>query len=131
MNNWIDYELFLLYIYIHERFSRAYVIPVPMFPLFSWFLYCSTCSKSTRSMKPNGNISTECAKVLSFVWEKELFHREVICFLINNLFRNVFQTSRVIGLTMLLYVKLLEKVFSSLTVHRKPSFHNFRIISIF
>ena len=29
-------------------------------------------------MKPNGNISSEWAKVLSFVWEKVLFHREVI-----------------------------------------------------
>ena len=55
-------------------------------------------------MKPNGNISTEWAKVLSFVWEKEPFHREVVCFLINNLFGNAFQTSRVIGLIMLLFV---------------------------
>ena len=86
MNNWIDYGLFWLYIYIHERFSLAYLTPIPMSSLFSWFLYCSTCSKGTKSMKPNGNISTEWAKVLSFVWEKELFHREVICFLINNLF---------------------------------------------
>ena len=37
-------------------------------------------------MKSNGNISTEWAIVLSFVWEKILFYREVICFLINNLF---------------------------------------------
>ena len=128
MNNWIDYGLFWLYIYIHERFSLAYLIPIPMFSLFSWFLYCSTCSKSTKSMKPNGNISTEWAKVLSFVWEKLLFYREVICFLINNLFENVFQTSRVIGLIMLLsncmwnsdvkkVFKLLEKVFSSLSGH--------------
>ena len=34
-------------------------------------------------MKPNGNISTEWAKVFFFVWEKELFRREIICFLIN------------------------------------------------
>ena len=34
--------------------------------------------------------STEWAKVSSFVWEKELFYREVICTLINNLFGNVF-----------------------------------------
>ena len=142
MNNWIDYGLFWLYIYIHERFSLAYLIPIPMFSLFSWFLYCSTCSKSTKSMKPNGNISTELAKVLSFVWEKLLFYREVICFVINNVLGNVFQTSRVIGLITILsncmwssdakkVFKLLEKVFSSLTAHRKPSFHNFRIISMF
>ena len=63
-------------------------------------------SKSTKSMKPNGSISKKWAKVLSIVYEKLLFYREVICFLINNLFGNVFQTSRVIGLIMLLYVKL-------------------------
>ena len=105
--NWlwtIAYGLFWLYIYIHEQFI-AYLILIPMFWLVSWFLYCSTCSKSVRSMKPNGNISMEWAKVLSFVWEKVLFYREVK-FLIDNLFGNFFQTSRVIGLTTLLYVKL-------------------------
>ena len=128
MNNWNDYGLFWLYIYIPERFSLAYFMLIPMFSLFSWFLYCNTCSKSTKSMKPNGNISTEWAKVLSFVWEKVLFYREVMCFLINNLFGNVFQTSRVMDLITLLFnrmwnsdakkvSKLFEKVFSSLTVH--------------
>ena len=135
MNNWIDYGLFWLYIYIHERFSLAYLMPIPMFSLFSWFLYCNTCSKSTKSMKPNGNISTEWAKVLSFILEKLLFYRQVMCFLINNLFRNVFQISRVIGLITILsncmwnsdtrkVFKLLEKVFSSLSV-------DFPVISMF
>ena len=70
-----------------------------------------------------------------FCLGKLLFYREVICFLINNLFGNVFQTSRVIGLIPLLsncmwnsdakeVFKLLEKVFSSLSVH-------FRVISMF
>ena len=142
MSIWNDYGLFWFNIYIHERFSLAYLIPTPMFSLFSWFLYCSTCSKSTKTMILNGNISTEWAKVLSFVWEKVLFYRKVIFFLINNLFQNVFQTWRIISLIMLLsycmwncdtkkVFKLLEKVFSSLTVHRKPSFHNFRVIFIF
>ena len=53
-------------------------------------------------MNPNANISTEWAKVLSFVSEKVLSYRGVICFLINNLFGNVFQTSRTIGLITLL-----------------------------
>ena len=88
MNNWIDYGLFWLYIYIHERFRLIYLMPIPMFSLFSWFLYCNTCSKSTQSMKPNGNISTEWAKVLSIVYEKLLFYREVLCFLIYNLWEN-------------------------------------------
>ena len=138
----MNYVFFWLYIDIHERFSLAYLIPIPMFSLFSWFLHCSTCSKGTKSMKPNGNISTEWVKVLSFVWEKVLFYREVICFLINNLFEKVFQTSRVIDLITLLsdcmwisdtkkVFKLLEKVFSSLTAHRKPRFHNYRVISMF
>ena len=46
------------------------------------FLYCSTCSKSMKSMKANGNISTEWTKILSFIWEKEPFYREVVCFLL-------------------------------------------------
>ena len=140
MNNWIDYGLFWLYIYIHERFSLAYLIPIPMFSLFSWFLYCSTCSKSTKSMKPNGNISTEWAVVLSFVWEKELFHREVIYFLINNLFWkrfSILKSNRLNNATACeipmpkKVFKLLEKVFSSLSVHRKTSFHNSHVISMF
>ena len=135
MNNLIDYGLFWLYIYIHERFSLAYLMPIPMLSLFSWFLYCNTCSKSTKSRKPSGNISAELAKVLSTVYEKLLFYREVICFFINNLFGNVFQTSRAIVLITLLsncmwnsdakiVFKLLEKVFFSLSVH-------FRVISMF
>ena len=76
-----------------------------MFSLVLRFFYCSTCFKSAKSMKPNRNISMEWAKVLSFVWEKVLFYREVK-FLIDNLFGNVLQTSRVIGLTTLLYAKL-------------------------
>ena len=43
----------------------------------------------------------EWAKILSFVYEKLPFYREVICFLINNIFAKVFQTSRVIVLTTL------------------------------
>ena len=53
-------------------------------------------------MKLNRNIGTEWAKFLSIVWEKELFYREVVRFLINDLSGNVFQTSRVIGLKTLL-----------------------------
>ena len=80
-----------------------------MFSLFSWFLYCSTCSETTKSMKPNGKISTERVKVFSVVWEKALFYREVvICFLINNLFRDVFQTSRVIDLIRYHCVKSVQ-----------------------
>ena len=42
----------------------------------------STCSKSTKSMKPYGNISTKWVKVLYFVWEKVLFSTEVKIFLL-------------------------------------------------
>ena len=42
MNNWIDYGLFWLYKNIHERYSLAYLMPIPVFSLFSWFLYCNT-----------------------------------------------------------------------------------------
>ena len=125
INNWIDYGLFWLYIYTHERFNLAYLMPIPMFSLFSWFLYCNTCSRNTKNMKPNAKIKYGMGKdSFFFVWDKLLFYREVICFLINNLFGNDFQTSKVIGLIMLLsncmwnssakkVFKLLEKVFSS------------------
>ena len=70
-----------------------------------------------------------------FCLGKVLFYKEVIYFLINNLFRHVLQTSRATGLLTLLYTKkvfkLMEKVFSSLTVHRTSSFHNFRFILMF
>ena len=91
MNNWTDYGLFWLYIYIQERFSLAYLMPIPMFSLFSWFLYYNSCSKSTKSMKPNGNISTEWAKVLSIVYEKLLFIEKLYGFSLIT-FGNVFQT---------------------------------------
>ena len=70
---------------------------------------------------------------------KMYFFIQKSSFFINNLFRNVFQTLRVTGLITLVYAKLrcskvfklFEKVFFSLTVHRKPSFHNFQVISMF
>ena len=49
--------------------------------------------------------SVEWAKFLSFVWEKYYFIRK-LSFLINSLFGNAFQISRVIGLLTLLYRKL-------------------------
>ena len=55
-------------------------------------------------MSPNGNASTEWVKVLSLVWEKVLFYSGVKIF------------------------KLLKKVFPTLTVHRKPSVHNFNVL---
>ena len=81
----------------------------------------------------NWNISTEWAKILSFVLEKVLCYRGVTYFLINNLFGNTFQASRVINLLTPLYMKLfklLEKVFPSLAVHKKPIFHKFRVVFI-
>ena len=42
----------------------------------------STCSRSTKSMKPYGKISTEWTKVLYLVWEKVLFSTEVKVFLL-------------------------------------------------
>ena len=137
---WIDYEQLIMdccdCIFISTN-NLAYSIPIPMFSLVSWFLYCSTCSKSTKSMKPNGNISMEWAKVLAFLWEKVLFWREVK-FSYWSPFRKRFlnfksyklNNSTVCKTLMLNVFILLEKVFSSLTVHRKPSFHDFHVISM-
>ena len=68
----------------------------------------------------------EWAKVLSFVWEKVLFYREVK--LLITFTETFFQASRAIGLPALLYtksdtenIKNPGKVFSRLTIHRKFS----------
>ena len=60
----------------------------------------------------------ELAKFLSLVWEKVLFYREVINFLINNRFGNVFQKTPIAKMVLVVF-KLLQKVFPSLKVHRK------------
>ena len=137
----IDYEQLTMdcfnCIFISTTNNLAYLTPIPMFSLVSWFLYCNTCSKSTKSMKPNGNISMEWAKVLAFLWEKVLFWREVK-FSYWSPFRKRFlnfksyklNNSTVCKTLMLNVFILLEKVFSSLTVHRKPSFHDFHVISM-
>ena len=62
--------------------------------LHDFSISCSTCSKSTNSMKPNGNISTQWAKVLYFVWQKVLFHIEIKVFLLQQPFRKRFSNSR-------------------------------------
>ena len=49
-------------------------------------------------MQPNVKICTECAKVLTFVWEnKYYFIQKVLSFVIDKLFRDVFQTPGIIG----------------------------------
>ena len=130
---------FTVYFTVDWTGDWAYLIP--MFSLGSWFLYfhgsisCSTCSKSTKSMKRYGNISAEWAKILYFVWEKVLFYTEVKVSYYNNIFENVFRTSGAIGLITILYVQkfnakkvfqLLEKYF-----HWQPGFQNFEVISMF
>ena len=40
------------------------------------------CSKRTKSMKPNGNISTKWAKCHYFVWKKVLFYTKIKVFLL-------------------------------------------------
>ena len=78
MSNWINYWLFWLYIYIHEQFSLVYLMPVPVFSLFSWFVYCNTCSMSMKKIKPNA-------------MENYYFKEKLYVFLLINL-GNVFQT---------------------------------------
>ena len=74
------YGLFWLYINTQEQFS-LFGTNINVFTGFmiSWngFIFCSIYSVSTKSMTPNGNISMEQDKVLSFVWKKVLFYREV------------------------------------------------------
>ena len=100
------------------------------------FYFLQHCSKSTKSMKPNGNISAKWAKVLYFVWEKVLFYTKVL--VLQQHFRKRFSNFRsIIGLITLLYARLrcykvfqlLEKLF--LIWHFIDNFHNFRVISMF
>ena len=65
---------------MHGYLLLAYVIPVFSLASHDFSIFCSTCSKSTKCMEPNGNSSTEQDKVLSFVEEKELFCTEVKLF---------------------------------------------------
>ena len=127
LTNWtIDYGLLWLYVYIHRRFSLFFISFLTGFMICS--ISCSTCSSSTKW-----------AKVPYFVWEKFYFIQKLKFLYYNNLFGNVFETSGVIGLIMLLYrnsdaknvFQLLEKVFSSLAFHWKPGFYNFSVISMF
>ena len=67
--------------------TNTNVLTVFMMPLLHHLL----CSKSTKSMKANRNISTEWAKVLSFVWEKVLCYRKVIYFLIKTSLETFFK----------------------------------------
>ena len=77
----------------------------------NWFhdfsISCSICSKSTKSMKPNGNISTGFAKVLLFV--KNFYFKQKLSFLINTIFGYVSQTSGVIACG----TRMLKKYFSN------------------
>ena len=74
-----------------------------------------------------GNSSMEWAKVLSFVWEKVLLYREVkLLITFSETFFKLFKSYRFNNATVcetpiLKIFKLLEKVFFSLTVHRKFS----------
>ena len=89
---------------------------ISIFSLVSWpiLFLAAPALKSTKSMKPNGNISTKWTKVLYFVWEKVLSCTKVKVFLLEQPFRKLFQTSRVIGLITLLFAKLdAEKVIHS------------------
>ena len=73
------------------------------------------------------------------MFEKKYFFTEKLSFPIDKLFGNVFlncksymlDNATVCETPMLNIFILLEKVFSSLKVHRKPSFPNFHVISMF
>ena len=76
-------------------------------------------------MKSNGNISTKWQQFFILFGRKYYFIQKLKFFYYNNIFGNVFQASRVIGLITLLYgnsnakkvFQLLDKVFPSLAFH--------------
>ena len=67
---------------IHERFSLLdrNVLAGFMISLFLAVHAPRGSSKSTNSIKPNGNISMEWPKALPFVWEKVLFKQKLKIF---------------------------------------------------
>ena len=78
---WIDYEQLIRPIdcfdcKLMSTNNFGYLIPIPMFSLVSWYLHWAPAPRVRRTWKLMGN-SMEWAKVLSFVWEKVLFYREV------------------------------------------------------
>ena len=81
---WIDYNnwlwIVLILNYILRRFSLFYINFLTGYMIYS--IFCSIFSKSTKSMKPNGYVSTKWTTVLYFVWEKVLFYTKVkVCLL--------------------------------------------------
>ena len=117
-----------------------------------WYQYqCSHCFHDFSVAAPGPRVrrawnlmgtSVRNGRRFFLLFGKKYYFIDKLCFLMNNLFGNVFQTSRVIGLKTLLsdcmwnsddkkVFKPLEKVFFSLAVNRKPSFHDYRVISMF
>ena len=100
----------------------------------------STCTKSMKSMKSIGNISTEWAIVLYFVLEKALCYTQVKVFLFNNLFGNVFSNFQSNSLnnatvceTPMLkkYFNFWKKVFSSLKTRFSKCPRYFHVLAYF
>ena len=74
--NWlgtIEYGLFWLNSHIQGWFS---LLDTNSLWFHGFSISCRSCSKSTKSMKPNWNISREWVKVLCFIWEN-IFYVEV------------------------------------------------------
>ena len=70
----------LSFMYCFWRNTPTYLPTyLPTYWSYDFSVSYSTCSKGTgtKSMKSNGNIYAEWAKIHSFVWEKALFHIEV------------------------------------------------------
>ena len=79
---WIDYEQLIRPIDCFDCIlistnNFAYLIAIPMFSLVSWYLRWAPAPRIRGAWKLIRNISMEWAKVLSFVWEKVVFYREV------------------------------------------------------
>ena len=103
----MDYDGCIFYSICYCRlYGRFILFDTNILWLYDFFASCSTCSKSTKSKKPNRNISTEWAKVFSFAF-LVLFIQK-LGFIFNNLSGNIFQTSGVIALITLLYKKFRE-----------------------
>ena len=84
-----------------SRSNLTYWIPISVCSLVSYLsISCSTCFKSTKSMRPNGNINTKWAKVLYLFGKKYFLYQSQVFLLISFLgtFFKLLELSRFITL---------------------------------
>ena len=107
---WIDYEqlitdCFDCIFYIHKQFS-LFDTNTNVLTGFMISVFLAATAPRVRSAWNLTGTSVRNELRFFLLFGKKCYFIEMLNFLINKLFRNVFQTSRVIGLTTILHAKL-------------------------